>query len=155
MKAISLWQPWAAAIVFGVKRNETRSWATSYRGMLAIHAAKRRTQAEREAFHDLLSDSPESMCAFEDHLALDFDALPFGALVGIAELVDCTPTLGLRVGELEDRWGNYQPGRYAWRFSRVWRLRDPVPCVGRQQLFDVDDAAVNTAGADLVEAFQL
>lgn len=39
MKAITIWQPWAEFIAAGVKHNETRSWATKYRGPIAIHAA--------------------------------------------------------------------------------------------------------------------
>jgi len=46
MKALSLWQPWASAIALGSKRIETRGWATSYRGPLAIHAAKRCVKGE-------------------------------------------------------------------------------------------------------------
>lgn len=41
LPCISLWQPWASALAIRSKRNETRSWATSYRGPIAIHAAKR------------------------------------------------------------------------------------------------------------------
>lgn len=41
MKAITLHQPWATLISLGVKSIETRSWSTSYRGPLAIHAAAR------------------------------------------------------------------------------------------------------------------
>lgn len=41
MKALSLHQPWASLVALGVKTIETRSWSTSYRGPLAIHAAKR------------------------------------------------------------------------------------------------------------------
>lgn len=40
MKALTLWQPWASLVALGVKTIETRSWSTSYRGPLAIHAAK-------------------------------------------------------------------------------------------------------------------
>lgn len=40
MKVPSLWQPWASAIALGLKTWETRGWATSYRGLIAIHAAK-------------------------------------------------------------------------------------------------------------------
>lgn len=39
MKALTLHQPWASLIALGVKTIETRSWSTSYRGPLAIHAA--------------------------------------------------------------------------------------------------------------------
>ncbi len=44
MKALSLWQPWASLIALGVKTIETRSWATNYRGPLAIHAGLRRPE---------------------------------------------------------------------------------------------------------------
>lgn len=47
MKGLSLWQPWATLVGVGLKRVETRSWATSYRGPLAIHAAKRRPEIGR------------------------------------------------------------------------------------------------------------
>ncbi len=41
MKAITIWQPWASLLACGAKQYETRSWATSYRGPIAIHAAKK------------------------------------------------------------------------------------------------------------------
>jgi len=40
MKALTLTQPWATLIACGAKRIETRSWATDFRGRIAIHAAK-------------------------------------------------------------------------------------------------------------------
>jgi hypothetical protein len=40
MKAITLHQPWATLVAIEQKKIETRSWPTSYRGPLAIHAAK-------------------------------------------------------------------------------------------------------------------
>ena len=41
MKALSIQQPWAYFIVAGVKPVENRTWRTSYRGPLLIHAGKR------------------------------------------------------------------------------------------------------------------
>ena len=41
MKALTIWQPWASLLVSGRKKYETRSWATAYRGPIAIHAAMR------------------------------------------------------------------------------------------------------------------
>src|SRR3954451_22243677 len=38
--ALTLTQPWATLVAIGAKQIETRSWGTSYRGWLAIHAAK-------------------------------------------------------------------------------------------------------------------
>lgn len=40
MKALSLKQPWAGMIARGQKTIETRTWSTSYRGPLAIHASQ-------------------------------------------------------------------------------------------------------------------
>ena len=37
-RALTLHQPWASLIAIGAKTMETRSWSTSYRGPLAIHA---------------------------------------------------------------------------------------------------------------------
>ncbi len=42
MKVLTLHQPWASLVALGVKTIETRSWSTSYRGPLAIHAGSRR-----------------------------------------------------------------------------------------------------------------
>ena len=46
MKAITIRQPWAHAIVHLGKRVENRSWDTRFRGEVLIHAAKGLTRAE-------------------------------------------------------------------------------------------------------------
>jgi len=40
LRGFTLTQPWASLVAGGAKHNETRDWYTSYRGLLAIHAAK-------------------------------------------------------------------------------------------------------------------
>ena len=40
MRAFTLTQPWASLIAIGLKMHETRSWRTSYRGPLLIHASR-------------------------------------------------------------------------------------------------------------------
>lgn len=42
MKALTIQQPWAALIAAGVKLCENRTWTTSYRGLIAIHAGAKR-----------------------------------------------------------------------------------------------------------------
>ena len=46
MKALTLYQPYATAIALGLKKYETRSWATSYRGPLAIHTSVKKLSPE-------------------------------------------------------------------------------------------------------------
>ena len=38
MKAITIKQPWASLIVEGIKDIENRTWKTSFRGRVLIHA---------------------------------------------------------------------------------------------------------------------
>ncbi|MCW5318373.1 ASCH domain-containing protein, partial [Nostoc sp. KVJ3] len=40
MKALSVRQPWAWAIIYALKNVETRGWPIHYRGDILIHAAK-------------------------------------------------------------------------------------------------------------------
>src|ERR1700744_4583034 len=90
MKALSLWQPHAQAIALGLKPWETRDWPTRYRGPLAIHAAKRQW-TDTGPWHDdarrKLRRAMESGFAF---------GMAYGAVVCVAELVDCVPTRELR-----------------------------------------------------------
>ncbi len=95
MKALSLWQPWAHAIVTGGKRIETRSWATKYRGPLIIHAAKRKITQDEMV---LLSRQGCWQAVFGQceigHPRLPVEKASFGAIVATCYLSDCIPTLG-------------------------------------------------------------
>lgn len=130
MKALSLWQPWASAIALGLKRIETRHWATSHRGLLAIHAAKRWTAEERWAAKNFA-------CMFGcDALRGD---LPLGAIVAVATLVDVRSSDSLRptLSDDEEELGNYAPGRFGWMLAGIVALPAPIPTKGMQGLFDL------------------
>jgi hypothetical protein len=80
IKAISLWQPWASLMAAGVKLHETRHWWTSYRGPLAIHAAKRIDVA----------GSPDELC--EAALGRSWAGLvPIGMVVAIRRAFAARP----------------------------------------------------------------
>jgi activating signal cointegrator 1 len=165
MKALSLWQPWASAIACGAKRIETRSWETSYRGPLLIHAAKTKDWLPyREIRSDLGSERGE--VGFKAVMAAKIPSefvFPLGALIAVAELVACLPTSGGReqlqaMGELHDlldanpqerALGDYSPGRYGWVLSNVHALPTPIPYTGRQGLFDVPDAMLRQLGVEV------
>jgi hypothetical protein len=129
MKALSLWQPWASAIALGHKRIETRHWSTSYRGPLAIHAARRWTAEERE------------FAAVEHTLGRLPARLPLGAFVAVATLVDIRPTEELysHIGAIERLYGNYEPGRFGWLLEDIRPLPAPIGFKGHQGLFNVPD----------------
>lgn len=124
MKALTLWQPWAALIAYGLKTIETRSWRTSYRGPLAIHAALRKPTAEDlRPFQSLLGP-------------MEF---PFGQIVAICTLNDviCIKSASLNwyYSDLDRRCGDFTPGRYAWILKDIRPLHRPIPARGRQGLW--------------------
>ncbi|MCU1285912.1 MAG: PUA-like domain [Acidobacteriales bacterium] len=129
IKAISLWQIWAAAMEHAKKRIETRSWPTSYRGPLAIHAAKKPFNAR--------DYSSEFASQVRKDGLLD-ERLQYGAVVCIVELVACVPTNSIRrtLSQTELMYGNYGDGRWAWVTQNLVRLPAAIPTRGFQGLFD-------------------
>lgn len=149
MKALSLTQPWATLVAIGAKRIETRSWSTSYRGPIAIHASKGFPRDCRD------------LCATQPFLreltrsGLSRPELPTGAIVATARLVyvfltgdtlnyhDRSRTMrgpnGLtyEMTPQEIAFGDYSPGRFAWVLSDVVALKTPVPAKGALGLWQV------------------
>jgi activating signal cointegrator 1 len=137
IKIITLWQPWASLIAYGLKRYETRSWETNYRGRLAIHAAKRKMKPEDlliwEAAKTFVSED------FPDALALSkvkAEDLPLGAIVAFADLTDCLQMDAALIEDcplLEDLCGDWKVNRFAWQLNGVCRV-GPYPYKGGQGL---------------------
>lgn len=126
MKALTLWQPWATLIAIGAKRFETRSWQTSHRGPLAIHAAKKRDWqrfAPPGAARAIL-DAGESR-------------VYIGCVLAVVRLIECLPTDVLvdEIDEQEREFGDWSPGRWAWRVGVVHRFDPPIPARGAQGLW--------------------
>lgn len=149
--ALSLTQPWATLVAIGAKRLETRSWSTSYRGRIAIHASKGfPTEARRlvriDPFARALRQGGHRECMVDD--------LPRGAILATVDLVDVQPIHGHGLpaawreelnptGEFESdldevAFGDYRSGRFAWRLENVRKLVDPVPVKGRLGVWWVD-----------------
>jgi hypothetical protein len=145
MKAISLWQPWATAIALGLKRNETRSWSTKHRGLMAIHTARRNTPDLRAKFDSLMLRGDFYQPIRNAHI-YSFMMVPKGAIVAVAELVEVVPTEimlhGERVGDLEMNLGDYGINRFAWRLGNIRPLRQPYFIAGHQGFFNVPDEPI-------------
>lgn len=135
MKAISIWQPWASLIAVGAKRFETRSWPTRYRGPIAIHAARTWNAETAAACEDYFILAKLSSLHGEPLLK---NRLPMGSIVAVGVLTECVPTEAVDFHRIsmEYKFGNFMPGRFAWRIDLVERLVRPVSCTGRQGLWD-------------------
>lgn len=132
MKAITLHQPWASLVMIGRKLYETRSWPTPYRGVLAIHAGK------------TLPDYALDFCAeFDGELTAagipDATELPLGVVLGCVRLTGCIRTddgFARTLPAHAKAWGNWEPGRYAWRLEGPSPYGKPIPARGLQGLWD-------------------
>jgi hypothetical protein len=76
MKALSIKQPWAAAIIYGGKDIENRNWKTKFRGRFLVHAGLGVDRKAPQHVWDI----------FEKHFS---DLKAHGGIIGIVEIIDC------------------------------------------------------------------
>lgn len=80
---LSLWQPWAWAVIYAGKDIENRPRPWNYRGEFLVHAAQKRLSD---------NDWEELQDYFKTKFKVDLpetDRLNFGGFVGKANIVDC------------------------------------------------------------------
>jgi hypothetical protein len=117
IKAITVCQPWAWAIIHGPKRIENRTWSTNYHGWLIIHAGKSR---------DWLCDE------INDGTRVPADQLVFGAAIGVALMDGCNWPSTYDGDPFAD-------GPWCWHFDRVRAFDTPYKCRGSLGLWSPDD----------------
>ncbi|MCD9194247.1 ASCH domain-containing protein [Streptomyces albireticuli] len=119
MKALTIRQPWADAIIHQTKRTENRTWKTTYRGPVLIHAG-----------------------AAHDPQAAIYGPRPDirSAILAIASITDCHYSDD---GQCCGPWGNEHT--YHWTLANVTPLPTPVPCKGRLGLWTPSDDVTTRA----------
>lgn len=159
MKALSIRQPWADAIMAGWKTVENRTWDTAHRGTLAVHTGLTLARLP----HDLGGQPgpTDYLPELTRQLAMADNApgdRVVGHVIGTVRLVDIHTAascrgmhvprspLGAPTPELCSPWALPEPGPYAkrsgadmfhWVFAGQQRI-DPVMTTGSLQLFDVE-----------------
>ena len=120
MKALSIQQPWAQ-LYLEDKNVENRTWYTSYRGPLLIHAGKRR---DNQVWNSELQRPPYNV---------------LGALIGLVEIINCT----------RDRPPNsvwHEDGQFGlYRAPNPLMFITPIRYRGQLGIFDVPDDIVAEA----------
>jgi ASCH domain. len=131
MKVVSLIQPWATLIALGEKSIETRSWATKYRGEIAIHASQTidKTRFEQPTFKRLL----------KKHGITDISQIPTGVIVAVANLVDIKTTEELKksISRQEKILGIYKKGRVGWMLDDI-KATTPIPVRGKLGVWEYE-----------------
>ena len=117
MRALSIRQPWANAIVYHGKDVENRTWATNYRGPVLIHAGKTWGREEKEALAFL------EKIIFGKRLG-DMQCPRLGGIIGQADIVDC-------VTNMDSPWFG---GPYGFVLANV-KPRPFRPCRGALGFF--------------------
>ena len=143
MKALSLWQPHAQAIMLGLKIYETRGWSTDYRGPIAIHSAKKPFR-----YQDYDLDYYQEVASRFKRADFPLYALDYGKVLCVVDLVDCIPTGKLRgrIG-LAEFWGDFRDvgddgkERFAFKLEnvRVIPAHKRPTVIGRKKWLDVSD----------------
>ncbi len=130
MKVLTIREPWASLIGCGVKNIETRSWSTSYRGELYIHAGIHKISNNNDRAIRLSKHIPDQH-------------LHYGEIFIKCNLVDCVKideTYALKVQSetpLNYDCGNYTPGRYAWILTDIEYI-DPISAKGRLSIWNYE-----------------
>lgn len=83
-RCLSIRQPWAYLILHGGKDVENRSWPTSFRGRLLIHASGGMTKREWKYARDYAI----WQCGYDKPFPA-YESLHRGGIVGWVELVSC------------------------------------------------------------------
>jgi len=124
MKVITLKQPWASLVAYGIKKYEFRSWKTKYRGKLLIHAGSGVDKDYLEKYIDLGIDFPKSK------------------IIAIVDLVDCC----LLDDELNEKiisenniaYGNKARTGYAWKLDNIKMIDIDEKINGQLGLWNYD-----------------
>lgn len=127
MKAISIKQPWAWAILHAGKNVENRTWKTNYRGPVLIHTGKK---FDREGAEWLVSN--------RDRLGIEMvpdspKFLPMGGIVGRISITNM-------VMAYDSPW---MFGPWGWVLTNPIPL-DFHPCPGQLGLFDTPLDVIRT-----------
>ena len=129
MKVLSLQEPYATFIKEGIKKVETRSWKTNYRGKILIHASK-----SNEFFKNIVDKKVLD-------LAEKFE-MNYGKIICEVNLVDCIYMSEDYVEKMKKEdslqysLGLYKVGRYAWVLEDVKVLDNPIDAKGKLNLWE-------------------
>lgn len=142
MNAITLSQPWASLVATGKVRAHAMPFPTEELGVYAIVAAR---SFNRQQIATALG--PNFLRWIAETGITTLADIPRGAVVGVVDLcgvsvIDAGPVklegedfVVTRDGPISlvaenAAFGDWIPGRYAWKFESCIALAEPIPCRG-------------------------
>lgn len=146
--ALTISQPYAEAVLSGRKTIETRTWTTTHRGWLAVHAGGAWWRERALGKHAAQREAEE--VARRLGLPLPVTAYPRRALVGIVRIVDCFPFDADSWEAMRPQHGvaeSWRPGLVGWHLTDPRPLPAPVSWPGALGLFPIPVAALDLCDA--------
>lgn len=131
IKVLSITEPYATLIKENKKTIETRSWKTSYRGELYIHASSTKVPKQYKENIELMN-------------LVDDKEYNFGKIICKCELVDCIYMTKDFVNDMKENnyqeyiCGVYEVGRYAWILKNIKILEIPITAQGHLGIWDYE-----------------
>lgn len=125
----TIFEPFAWGIFHGCKWYETSAINTKIRGRVYIHAGLHTPPWMLEQFFRNLPRE------YAKRFTPEWVAgLPRGVILGSVEIVDSVRAETVRgeIPALEYAFGDWRPGRYAWKLANPILFPEPVPAVGKQ-----------------------
>lgn len=137
MKAITLQQPWAGLLVLGVKGCDTRSWNTSYRGRIAVHASAKITQEGKDLLDLFCKEWP--VVFYEGSKAWEL-CTTIGHVLGTVTIEQTYSTNQRKPSnEVELMLGDYSPNRFWFWCIRPEIYQTPIPASGKMMIWEWDE----------------
>ena len=135
-RALTVRQPWAFAIAAGAKDVENRSWSSSHRGWLAIHASSTLADAGEDAHCAQLLVAAGVAPPATTQLARS-------AVVAVVFVRDILPP----EQPLDSDWA--QRGCFHWLLRDARPLALPVPCAGQKNIWALSGEVIAAIAAQL------
>lgn len=126
----TIYQPYASAIFDRLKWYETAPRRTNIRGRIYIHAASTLPPRIYVPFLQSTANLPDGRGYTLDWL----HSLPFGAILGTVDIIDCIPVEEIRSGltARELAFGDYSDGRWAYKLANPIVCPRAIPAKGKQ-----------------------
>ena len=131
MKVISIIEPWASLINDNIKFIETRSWKTTYRGEIYIHASLKKVSKNDKQIDELIA-------------LLKNKNFKYGHIIAKATLIDCIYMDNEFIKKIKNNkteyiCGEYSEGRYAWILKDITPLNTPIPVKGKLGIWNYEE----------------
>ena len=128
MKALTIREPYASLILHGIKKIETRTWKTNYRGEIYIHAGISKMSK------DILNN--KKLMNLYDGISPGYGKII--CKCNLVDVVEMTSEYIKSVSENELICGMFEVGNYAWILDDI-EVINPIECKGKLGIWNYDE----------------